>query len=90
MKTLDASQIDDQLKAIFQRLFGVGADQLNDQLRRNGLQRWDSLGHLELLASLEKEFRVEIPLTEVLAMETVGDVKRVVAGLCQQSSLKSR
>ena len=53
-----------------------------DNVRRGELPRWDSLGHLELQSTLEKEFMIEIPVDDVLTMETVGDVRRTVAKLC--------
>jgi acyl carrier protein len=77
----DQDPLDTQIKAIFQRLFQVDPQRLNDETRRGGLPRWDSLGHLNLLSSLEGEFNIAIPLEQALAMETFADVKRTVAEL---------
>ncbi len=77
----DASLIDDKVNAVFQRLFDVSPPDLDDQDRRGELPRWDSLGHLELVAALEKEFAVKIPLEKAIMMETVGEVKRTMAEL---------
>jgi acyl carrier protein len=80
----DSTELNNRINGIFLRLFQASPDVLKDQLRRGELQKWDSLGHLELLAALEKEFQIDIPPDEVLAMETVGDVKRTVEKICQK------
>ncbi len=79
--TDDRTNSDDRIRAIFQRLFDVSPQSYRDDIRRGELQRWDSLGHLELQAALEKEFQIEIPVDEVLTMETVGDVRQTVEKL---------
>jgi acyl carrier protein len=85
--TNDPSTLNDRIEAIFARLFRANPAKLGDHVRRGELQRWDSLGHLELLAALEKEFQIEIPVDEVLAMETIGDVKRTVEKRCRTNPL---
>ena len=58
--------------------FGVTEDQINDGTRRGDLDRWDSLGHLDLLELLQKEFEIEISPESALDMETIGDIKRII------------
>lgn len=69
------------IKAVFQRVFEVPLEEITDHTRRGELERWDSLGHLELLEALRKEFRIEIPPEQALEMETVQDIKRIVTSL---------
>jgi acyl carrier protein len=82
----DADKLNDRINVIFKRLFQARPESLGDHIRRGELQRWDSLGHLELVSSLEREFHIEIPTDEVLTMETVGDVRRTVEKLSQKPS----
>lgn len=81
--TANQPNAEERVNSIFRRLFELEAAQLNDQLRRGQVQRWDSLGHLELLAALEKEFNLQIPVDQVLDMESVGDVKNTIRRLSQ-------
>ena len=78
----DPANLNDKINAVFKRLFQAKPESLGDNVRRGELPRWDSLGHLELQSTLEKEFKIEIPVDDVLTMETVGDVRRTVAKLC--------
>ena len=79
----DTTECDRRIKLVFQRLFEVRPEDLRDEDRRGELPRWASLGHVSLVASLEQEFEVEIPLEQTLTMETVRDVKRTIAELCR-------
>ncbi len=77
----DSSGIDAEIAVVFQRLFGLAPNQLNREIRRGQLERWDSLGHLDLLEALRTEFGIDIPPEQALDMETVADVERVVSSL---------
>lgn len=44
------------------------------------LDAWDSLKHMELIASLEEQLNVQLSFDEIVAMRSVGDIKRVLNG----------
>ncbi len=73
--------LDRAVKALFHKLFEVEPDFVNDRTRRGELERWDSLGHLDLLEALRNEFGIDIPPEQALQMETFLDVKRTVSEL---------
>ncbi len=72
------NNLDGRIRAIFQQLFEVAPGIINDQTRRGDLERWDSLGHLDLVEALRVKFQVDIRPEEALEMETVGDIKRII------------
>ena len=72
------NNLDGRIRAIFQQLFDVGPGIINDQTRRGDLERWDSLGHLDLVETLRVEFQIDIRPEEALEMETVADIKRII------------
>ena len=41
---------------------------------------WDSLKHMELIVSLEQSFGIELSFDEIVAMRSVGEIKRVLRG----------
>lgn len=73
--------IESTLKRVFCAVFDVAPEAVSDQTRRGELERWDSLGHIDLLEALRNEFRFEIPVDQALEMETVGDIKRILRSL---------
>ncbi len=74
-------KLEARLRSLFERLFNINPDQINDQVHRGELEEWDSLGHLDLLEALRVEFHIEIPPDDALSMETFADVKRTVRKL---------
>jgi len=73
------NNLDGRVRAIFQQLFGVAPEIINDQTRRGDLERWDSLGHLDLVEALRVEFQIDIGPEEALEMETVADIKQIIS-----------
>lgn len=73
-----------RIEAIFRKIFELAPNAaVDDNTRRGELERWDSIGHLELLEALRNEFRVEIPPDQAIEMETIRDVKRVIGMLAR-------
>jgi acyl carrier protein len=44
-----------------------------------GLDGWDSLGHVSLIAKLEESFGVSIDMEEMIEIESVGDLRKLLA-----------
>ena len=51
---------------------------ITDDLAMKDLETWDSLKHMELIVSLENTFGVELTFDEIVAMQTVSEIKRVL------------
>lgn len=70
--------VDARIRGVFANIFKIAPDAVQDTTRRGEFERWDSLGHLELLESLRTQFQIDFSPDQALEMETVADVKRVV------------
>ena len=79
---MTTNNIETAVMEVFFRVFSARPEDVDDQTRRGDLERWDSLGHLDLLGALMNEFQVEIPPELALEIESVADIKRVVTTLC--------
>ena len=44
----------------------------------NDVDTWDSLIHMELIAAVESRFELQLNFDEIVAMKTVGEIKRVL------------
>ena len=55
---------------------------LNGEINKNWgpdqIQDWDSLAHLNLVMTLGEKFDVSLEFEEVMSIETVGDIFRVL------------
>ena len=69
---------DDTLKKLFLDTFGVAADQYGDTLSPDQVQKWDSLGHVQLVMKLQAAFGIEFDVDEMMEMESVGRIKSIL------------
>ena len=53
---------------------------ITDQLTMSEVETWDSLQHMDLIASLEQAFGVEFTFDEIVSMQSVAEIKRVLQG----------
>lgn len=70
--------LDTTLKRLFADLFDIAAEDFCDELSYEDTPEWDSLGHMQMVSALAKEFGVEFDIEEVMAMETVARIKEIL------------
>jgi acyl carrier protein len=71
--------MDEQLKEIFATALDLEIDEIENDSSQDNLEDWDSLGHLNLISEIEKEFKVKVTMDEVMAMTTYSKVKEVIS-----------
>lgn len=54
------------------------ATRITDDLAMKDVEAWDSLKHMELIVSVENTFGIELSFDEIVAMQTVSEIKRVL------------
>ena len=77
--------LDAAVKDIFHQVFEVRPEEVTDDTGWGDLERWDSLGHIELLDALQREFLIEIPPEQGLELGTVREIKRMLSALCRET-----
>jgi acyl carrier protein len=73
------AELDTILRRLFMDIFDIDEDEFDDALSYEETPDWDSLGHMKMVAALTEELGVEFDIEEVMAMETVGKIKSIVA-----------
>ena len=68
----------ENIKEIFHAVLGVDKDLVNDSLSYQGYEKWDSLRHLQLVAAMEKRFKIELAIDDIIAMENVGKIREIL------------
>jgi acyl carrier protein len=56
----------------------IPQDVITDQLAMTDVESWDSLKHMDLIASLEQAYGVEFTFEEIVSMKSVAEIKRVL------------
>lgn len=65
----------DQLYTIISELFDLPKDNINANTSRDDVEKWDSMGTIDLVAQLEKNFGISFDLLEVEELHTVGIIQ---------------
>jgi acyl carrier protein len=68
----------DRLVSLAAEVLGLPPERIVDDLAMKGTENWDSLRHMELVASLEKEFGIELTFEEIVLMTSVGAIRGVL------------
>lgn len=71
--------LDTVLKKLFLEIFELDEKDYCDELSYEDTPDWDSLGHMQMVSALTKEFGIELDIEEVIAMETVALIKEIVS-----------
>ncbi|MFC2062315.1 acyl carrier protein [Elusimicrobiota bacterium] len=51
--------IEKKIKEIMSAVFNIHADEIHDGTSTDSVEKWDSLGHMNLMVAIEEEFDIE-------------------------------
>ena len=71
--------MDQRIAEVFNAVFQVSPEQVTDSLSPQDVTGWDSLGHVRLVAQLQDEFGVEFEVTDIMRMENVAAIKKILS-----------
>jgi len=63
-----------KLARIFFELFQLPPVDFNDKINPDQVPKWDSIGHMQLVAALEKEFDIKLSVSEIMEMMDVEGI----------------
>ena len=70
--------MNNKLLELTSEFFKVDINLLNEKTTADDVEGWDSLAHATFIIFLEKEFGVEFDLQEMLEIDTLGSLSRLV------------
>lgn len=68
----------ERVRGVVGDVFGVAAAQITAETSQDTLPGWDSLQHLNIVLSLEKEFGIRLAPAEAEGIRSVGAMVKVV------------
>ena len=77
---MKGENMENRVEEILREIMELDDDQvLTDDMSAESLEEWDSLASMQIVLTLEKEYAVKFDYDEIISMETIGDIKRVLA-----------
>ena len=71
---MEKEQVMNKLTEIFRELFESEELMLTDETTAKDIDGWDSLSHLQLMHSVEAEFKIRFTLGEINNFKNVGEM----------------
>ncbi len=76
---MQADMIYTKLTSIFHDVFDDDSLVLRPDLTADDVDEWDSLSHLRMIMTVQKEFGIKLSASEIGQLKNVGDLANLVA-----------
>jgi len=71
-------EIREKIEKVFQTVFEDETLHINENTCAKDIREWDSMHHITILSMLEETFQIKFDIDEIISMECVGDMFKVV------------
>jgi len=68
-----------KVEGVLAEVLQLPPSEITDDLTMKDVEVWDSLKHMELIVALETALEVQLTFEEIVAMQSVREIKRVLA-----------
>ena len=68
----------DRLEGIIRRALQIDKKSLDPNWTSDDIEAWDSVGHLNLILELEKEYGVKFEIEEMFELVKLGDIEDIL------------
>jgi len=68
----------DRLALVFQEVFGFDSGRFSKAVVPEDVPNWDSIGHMNLVASLEKRFGLRFEVDEIMEMGSAESIVKIL------------
>lgn len=72
------SEVLSKVQIAFNSAFDIDPAAINMETTPDNIAAWDSMGHVTLASSLEKEFGLTFDVDDLMEMENVKEICRIV------------
>jgi acyl carrier protein len=70
--------LDKRLEKVIREVFPIETDTIDEDWTSDDIPDWDSVGHLNLIMEIEKEFNIKIEIEEMFEVEKLGDITKIL------------
>ena len=68
-----------RLVLVLADVFALREAEIRPDLQKADVGNWDSLKQMDLVVSLEREYGIELEISEIVSMTSVAEITRVLA-----------
>ena len=71
-------ELEQKIKDVMKTVFEISVDKIDEECSFNNIDLWDSMGHIKLILSLEKDFGIQFNAGEVVEMVKYSKIKEII------------
>ena len=68
----------ERVSKIISKILKIPLEEIDDNFEMNHVSQWDSVAHLEIITSLEEEFKIQFSAEEISILESLKNIKKIV------------
>ena len=80
--TTGAGQLEDELeqkiKDVMKAVFEISVGEIDEESSIDNIDLWDSMGHIKLILSIEKDFGMQFNVDEVVEMTNYKRIREII------------
>ncbi len=70
--------MDKRLEKVIREVFPIDEETIDENWTSDDIPDWDSVGHLNLIMEVEKEFNIKIEIEEMFEIEKLKDIAKIL------------
>ena len=67
-----------KLDQIMSEVFRMSVEELKDEYTMKNIENWDSLKHMDLILSIEKDLDIQLSMDDILKMKDIKTIRKIV------------
>ena len=71
-------ELEQKIKDAMKTVFEISVDKIDAESSIDNIDLWDSMGHIKLILSLEKDFGIQFNGGEVIEMVKYSKIKEII------------
>jgi|TARA_Y100001949_G_scaffold153745_1_gene140875 acyl carrier protein len=69
----------DKLEKIIANIFELDPTEIKKEMTPKDIETWDSLSQLDLLSTIEKEFKIKLEFSEIFTVMKIDDIYKLLS-----------
>lgn len=70
--------MDTKLENVIRKVFELNEEKIDEKWTSDDIPAWDSLGHLNLIMEIEREYNIKVEIEEMFDVESIADIDTVI------------
>lgn len=70
--------MDSKVAKLLANVFNIRPEDVNESLQKEHIPKWDSLTHMDLIATIEQTYNIELSFENIVEMTSVNNILAIL------------